>query len=161
MIVVSDTSPIANLLAIGKLDLLREVYQRVLVPEKVRAELLEWKVLGADITTFEQAGWIEARVATNRSLVEKLSNELDAGEAEALALALELEADYLLIDERRGWRLAKSMGLNAIGLLGVLLNAKRLGVLPEVMPVVEELRTVAGFWIGQDVVDRIRQIAGE
>lgn len=53
------------------------------------------------------------------------------------------------------------MGLNAIGLLGVLLDAKRLGALSEVMPIVDELRTIAGFWVTQDVVDRIRQIAGE
>ena len=57
--------------------------------------------------------------------------------------------------------MARSMGLNTIGLLGVLLNAKKLGVLPEIMPVVEELRSVAGFWIGRDVVDRMRQLADE
>lgn len=86
---------------------------------------------------------------------------MDEGEAEAIALAHELKADYLLIDERRGWKLAKSMGVQAIGLIGVLLNAKSLGVFPEVMPVIDALRNVAGFWISQDFYDDIRLIAKE
>ena len=161
MIVVSDTSPITNLIKIGRLGLLQEVFQRVIIPEKVREELQAWKMLGADITAFENADWIETRTATDGHLVQSLLTSLDEGEAEAIALAHELKADYLLIDERRGWRLAKSMGVQAIGLIGVLLNAKSLGVLPEVMPIIDDLRNVAGFWISHDFYDYIRLIAKE
>ena len=161
MIVVSDTSPITNLIKIGRLNLLREVFQKVIIPEKVREELRTWKTLGADITAFEDADWIEIRTPTDLHLVQGLLTTLDEGEAEAIALAHELKADYLLIDERRGWKLAKSMGVQAIGLMGVLLNAKSLGVLPEVMPVIDDLRNVASFWISQDFYDAIRLIAKE
>ena len=161
MIVVSDTSPITNLLKIGRLSLLKDVFHKVIIPGKVREELLEWEKLGADISAYENADWIETHRPTDRLLVKGFLKDLDEGEAEAIALAHELKADYLLIDERRGWKLAKSLGIHAIGLIGVLLNAKSLGILTKVMPVVDELRSVAGFWISQDLYGQIRLIAKE
>ncbi len=161
MLVVSDTSPLTNLLKIGRLSLLRDVFQQVIIPAKVDEEIRAWKKIGADITAFEDADWIEVHTPSDPLLVERLLKDLDEGEAEAIALAHELKADYLLIDERRGWKLARSMGIDAIGLIGVLLRAKSLGMLPQVMPVVDLLRNVAGFWISQDFYDDIRLIAKE
>ena len=69
MIVVSDTSPITNLIKIGRLNLLREVFQKVIIPEKVQEELRAWKTLGADITAFENADWIETRTPADLHLV--------------------------------------------------------------------------------------------
>ncbi len=161
MIVVSDTSPITNLIKIGRLNLLKEVFQQVIIPDKVRDELLEWKKIGADITAFESAPWIETQTPADLSLVKGMLMYLDEGEAQAIVLAHELKADYLLIDERRGWKQANDMGIRAIGLVGVLLQAKSLRIIPAVMPIVDDLRNIAGFWLSQDLYDRIKQITKE
>jgi len=161
MIVISDTSPITNLMKIGRLNILKEVFQKVIVPEKVHEELLDWKKLGADITEYENADWVEVARPKDIRLVRELLINLDKGEAEAIVLANEMGADYLLIDERRGWKMAKELGINAIGIIGVLLDAKKLGVLQKIMPVIDELRSVAGFWISAGFYAQIKAIVKE
>jgi uncharacterized protein len=161
MVVVSDTSPITNLLKIGQLNLLKDVFQKVIVPEKVHDELLEWKKLGADISEYENADWFEVVTPADYSLVRQLQIQLDSGESEAIALASELKSDYLLIDERRGWNIAKSMGINAIGIVGVLLHAKKTGLVNNVMPIIDDLRTKAGFWLTDSFYSQIKSIVKE
>lgn len=102
MIIVSDTSPINNLAAINQLHLLHQLYGTVLIPKAVYRELTvpNFPVAGATkVQTFE---WLQTLTVSNRTLFEALSNELDIGEAEAIALAVEIQADQVLIDERRG-----------------------------------------------------------
>lgn len=98
--IISDTSPINNLAAINHLYLLRQLYGTVIIPEAVYRELTDpdFPVAGAtEVQTFD---WIQTRTVSDRTLVEALSNELDIGEAEAIALAVEIQADQVLIDER-------------------------------------------------------------
>lgn len=104
MIIVSDTSPINNLAAIGQLALLRQLYGTVIIPEAVFRELTEPEFPVAGATEVQTFDWIQTRQVNSRAVVEALRNELDIGEAEAIALALELEADQILIDESRGER---------------------------------------------------------
>ena len=111
MIVVSDTSPINNLAAINQLGLLQQLYGTVIIPESVYQELTDpdFPVAGAtEVQTFD---WIQTRSVTNRTLVEALGNELDVGEAEAIALAIEIVAEQVLIDERRGRIVADRLNL--------------------------------------------------
>ncbi|NEP44212.1 MAG: DUF3368 domain-containing protein, partial [Okeania sp. SIO2H7] len=110
MIVVSDTSPITNLAAVGLLELLHALYDRVIIPQAVYDEMasLGYQVPGTvEVQTF---GWIESRAVSDRQRVEELQVDLDLGEAEAIILALELDAGLLLLDERRGRRVASDMG---------------------------------------------------
>jgi uncharacterized protein len=89
------------------------------------------------------------------SRVAQLRAELDLGEAEAIALALEKRADLVLVDERLGRRAARALGLRVTGLLGVLAEAKRAGLIERVKPVIEDLQERAGFWISAELVSQV------
>ena len=86
---------------------------------------------------------------------------MDAGEAEAIALALEIKADYLIIDELKGRHKAEALGLRIVGLLGLLIQAKHAGYLTAIKPVLIELREKAGFRIHEALCKRVLEIAGE
>jgi uncharacterized protein len=102
MIVVSNTSPIINLATIGRLDILRQLYGSIVIPESVYHEIAVTGSGEAGSWEVQALGWIETKKATNRLHVATLQIELDKGEAESIALALELRADLILLDERRG-----------------------------------------------------------
>jgi len=86
---------------------------------------------------------------------------LDRGEAESIALAAELRADLVLLDERRARRIASRLGLRYVGLVGILIEAKRRSKLPAVKPVLDALITQAGFWVSTDLYARVVEAAGE
>ena len=161
MIVVSNTSPIINLAALGRLDLLQQLYGRVVIPRAVYHEIT---VVGAgqpgamEVQTLE---WIESREVIDRALVTALQAELDEGEAEAIALAIQLKAHLLLLDERRGRAVASRLGLRFIGLLGVLIEAKHKGYISRVKPLLDDLMAKAGFWVSHQLYARVLREVGE
>lgn len=159
MIIVSDTSPISNLLKIGQLDLLREIYQSIIIPTAVFRELQAAQHFDAEY--FRTCDWIEIRAIQDMRLFQSLAAELDAGEAEAIALAKELRADVLLMDEQKGRRKAVSLGLKVTGIAGVLLTAKGVGLLPEIEPVLNDLKQKAGFWLSNELRNYILKLGGE
>ncbi|MGL5078707.1 MAG: DUF3368 domain-containing protein, partial [Waterburya sp.] len=120
MIIVSDTSPINNLAAINQLHLLHQLYEKVLIPEAVYQELTDPNFPVAGATEVQTFDWIQTLAVKDRTLVEALNNELDIGEAEAIALAVEMKADQVLIDERRGRLVANRLKLRHTGVLGIL-----------------------------------------
>lgn len=125
MIVVSDTSALSNLAIVNHLWLLEVIYQNVIIPEVVATELAAAR--NSTISAILKLGWIQTQSLINSQLAEQLQQErgLDAGEANAIALAFELQADDLLIDERLGRQEAIRLGLPIIGILGILLVAKQ------------------------------------
>jgi hypothetical protein len=161
MIIISDTSPIINLAVIGQLNLLPKLYGRVIIPQAVYEEIVIEGAGQAGATEVAQADWIDIKQITNRPLVTSLEGELDRGEAEAVVLAVELKAALLLIDERKGRIVANRLGVNSIGLLGVLIRAKHEGLISAVGLIMDELRSKAGFWIDDDLYNYVLQVAGE
>ncbi len=159
MIVVSDTSPIINLSAVGQLDLLRRLYERVLIGETVAEELKQLGPNQPGVETLE-LDWIEIRGIQDKARLEVELKQLDAGEAETIVLALESQADWTLIDERHGRERAESLGLRVVGLLGVLLDAKKHGLIAEIKPAIQSLQSF-GFFMRQALVAEVLQLAGE
>lgn len=162
MIVVSDTSPISNLLLIDRLPLLPAVFGKVIVPAKVFEELLALEIhFGHDLQEIKTAPWLEIREVSDRAAVLHFQQFLDKGESEAIVLARDLRADFLLIDESEGRKIAQNVGLRIIGLLGVLMQAKRNGIIEAIKPVMDELRSKAGFRIAEPLYQHIIREIGE
>ena len=161
MIVVSDASPIIGLAAVGRLGLLQDLYGRVLMPEAVREEVAAAGPGAPGASAVREAAWIGALAVRDRRLVDALTGEVDRGEAEAVALAVEAGADLLLMDERRGRAVAARLGQRVVGVCGVLVEAKGRGLLPAVRPVLDALAVDAGFRVGSRLRARVLDAAGE
>lgn len=123
---VSNTSPISNLATIGRLNLLNDQFHQVWIPKAVDNELqnVPDAAVRKVIDAARQQGWLKTRAPSDAALVSLLSGELHPGEAEAIALALEMKADHLLIDEREGRVLARQLGLTLTGVLSSLTRKK-------------------------------------
>jgi len=149
MLVVLNTSVLIALHDIGRLELLKALFTRVLVPKTVSDEY------GSPLPE-----WIEVRKVRNEVLLRALTQELHRGEAEAVVLAIETGADLLVMDDKKARRVARNLGLRVIGTVGLLLLAKERGLLDQVRPLLLELIR-KGFWLSQDVVRRALKEAGE
>ncbi|MEQ1746350.1 MAG: DUF3368 domain-containing protein [Saprospiraceae bacterium] len=161
MVVVSDTSPISGLYRIGQLHLLKRLYQRVIIPNAVFEELLQLRDFGYDLTEVLEADWIEIKSPSSAHSVADLQKVLDSGEAEAIALAQEIHADVLLIDEQKGRAVAKREGLRIIGLLGVLTEAKAEAHISLIKPLLDRLIAEANFRVSKSLYDLVLEQAGE
>jgi predicted nucleic acid-binding protein len=163
MPVVSNTSPLLNLAIIAQLSLLPQQFTEVLIPPAVQMELKpETEFPGAlAIREALQSGWLRVVELGNVHLARALAWELDQGEAAAIALALELETEQVLIDEHDGRMKAKAMGLQPVGVLGILLRAKRDGNLASIEAELWKLRQEAGFFIADDLFAEVLTEAGE
>ena len=155
MIVVSNTSPIFYLSTIGQLDLLRQLYDEILIPTAVFNEITNVGNTDISARVVPELSWIKTQSAADLALVRRLSKELDPGEAEAIALAVELKADRLLIDERLGRSAALRLGLKITGVLGILVAAKRNNLIQEVKPVLDILIDQVGFWIDKQLYTEV------
>lgn len=158
MIVISDTSPITNLIQIGKLDILKELFSEIIIPQEVYSELVE---LDFQENILYSVDWIQTKQISDQKLVNNLVRDLDRGEAESIVLAIELRADVLLIDEKKGRKIAKEYGVEITGLLGVLKNAKSKGLIEKLEPVLQELILRTGFRIHPKLYEQILKSVGE
>ncbi len=161
MVIVSNTSPISNLAKVGQLDLIQQLYGVILIPNAVYDELLDERAGETVVTAVQAATWLEIHSVQNQELVDKLRDRINVGEAEAIALAVEVKATRLLIDERLGRQAATEQGLTVTGVLGILLTAKRQGLIGEVRPTMDALITQAGFRISSQLYADILIAASE
>lgn len=164
MIIVSDTSPITNLAAIGQLDLLRQLYGSVIIPEAVYNEMVGVNKIVPGAVEVQTLSWIQTQTVINSLQVTEIqeNNEsIHLGEAEAIILSLEMKADLLLMDERRGRIVATNYGINVIGLLGVLLQAKKQGLIPVIKPLIDQLITQADFRVSPQLYTVVLQASNE
>jgi predicted nucleic acid-binding protein len=158
---VSNTSPISNLAIIGRLDLLKRRYGTVRIPPAVAAELsaLSHPAAKAQITAALSEGWLVVETVPRGP--PRLPFPLDAGETEAINLAVATQADVVLMDEKRGREAARRNGLAVGGLLGELLHARQAGVFPSLRAEINRLRSEAGFFVDAEIERFILSQVGE
>ena len=157
-IVVSNNSPLVGLLGINLLSLLRDLYTEVWIPRKVEKEFLR-KDPVVRREALENAPWIKTVDLTDPRTAA-VHAELDDGEAEALALADEYDARLILLDEKRGRQKAKQIGLTAMGIVGVLQEAKEEGLVDVIKPLLMQLQD-NGIHLSESLVNNALQDAGE
>lgn len=152
MVVISDTSPLTALLLADHAELLRVLFARVVIPPAVQRELL--------CAHTRLPSWIEV-IPPHHIPASITDAGLDAGETEAIALALELHPDTLLMDERLGRRLAMKHGLPVTGLLGMLVLAKKHELVEKIVPVIHQLQTKGNCWFGHALLMDVCSAVGE
>jgi len=158
MIVISDTSVITNLIRLGELDLLHQLFEKIIIPKKVYNELGKLPEQAAYVSQIE---WIEIKGISQTEWYNQLVEILDPGEAESIVLALELEAELLIIDEKRGRKIAAEHGITITGLIGILIEAKELDFIQRVKPYLDQLIYEIGFRVSpklyQDVLKKVNE----
>jgi uncharacterized protein len=158
MLVVSDTSAISNLIQVELLDILHQLFGQIIISSAVYEELSE---IDSQKLYIDNLSWIHIETVKNQDFVHELENDLDKGESESIALAIELNANFLIIDELKGRKIAENLGIKIVGLLGSLLKAKEKGYLQTIAPILEKLSTQAGFHINPQLKAHILKLANE
>jgi predicted nucleic acid-binding protein len=163
MLAVSNTSPISNLISIGRLDLLPAQFDSVQITRAVANELSAHP--SPDVKSLIQSaqsnGWLQICTVVESSTLKMLRSQIHLGEAEAIALALECRANLVLVDEKEGRRIALQSGLSVTGVLGILLAAKERGQIERIRPELEKLRDHAGFFVAPKLAAKVLAAAGE
>jgi len=160
MIVVSDTSCISNLLFINELDLLQKIYSKIFIPLAVYNEILALEKSGKDLNYLKSREWILVEKDFTRNISLLPPKNIDAGEAEAIDLAIYLKADRLLIDERKGSIFAKELGITTIGLLGILKIAKENHFISSVKKLLDQLID-NNFWLSNELYNIVLNSVNE
>lgn len=161
MVVVADASPLTALLHLNKLQLLVDLYQSVYIPTSVANEMEELVSFGYDISFLNDHFHYIIRTATNVELIKELSTVLDPDEAEAIALAKEVKADLLLIDEKLGKEIAEKENIKCKGVIGLLIDAKAAGLIPQLKPLLDDLMNNLKFRISKTIYILALAKAGE
>jgi uncharacterized protein len=160
VIVVCDSTILIGFAKIGRLDLLREVFSKISVPGEVFREVAEKGAGKPGSESIKDTHWIEIIPIKDKTQVDLLMISLDKGEAEVLALAKQLGADLILVDEEKARKSAVIAGYAVMGLLGVFTLAKKFGLIDQIRPLINELKRNK-FRVSDRVVSETLKRAGE
>ncbi len=154
-----DTSPLLYFYRIDQLTLLHRLFDRVLVPEAVVTELAKGKAQGVRVPNLTDYSWIEIRQIERRSVSERVDS-LGAGEREVILLALDGQADWVILDDLDARHQAEICGLQVIGTVGLLASARQKNMIESVAPILNALE-VAGMWLSEDLKRRVLESVDE
>jgi predicted nucleic acid-binding protein len=158
-VVVVNTTPIIALALISRLDLLQHLYGEVVMPPAVQDEVFAAGSTGIGDAEVREATWLQAISLQDPRRADLLA-DLDRGEAEVIALAQELDAGLVIIDERLARRHAERLGLTLTGTLGVLIRAKEQGLVSTVAPLIDQLQN-GGIRLSDGVISEALRLANE
>jgi len=148
-VIISDTSCLITLSRIYRIEILKQLYSEVQITSEVEKEF------GGELPD-----WVVIRDPNNEDIIKFLKLNLDDGEATSIALAYENKNSILIIDERKGRKMAISLGLHVIGLLGIILRAKNENYIHSVAEILEEIEK-AGFRVSKSLKDTLLKKANE
>jgi uncharacterized protein len=157
--VISDTSPLQYLHQIGLLQILPALVERVVVPPAVDQELSVGRALGVDLPALSNLGWVEIRGPSSRPTLP-FAHDLGPGEMETLMLALESRSSTALLDDALARRVAEILQIRFTGTLGLLLDAKRAGLVSALEPLLAKLQSL-GFRLAPHTRLTVLKLAGE
>ena len=160
MIVVSNSTPLIALSKISNLPLIQDLFGFIIIPQAVYQEVVTQAPTRPGAIEVRQASWIKTQVPKDQTKINYLLADLDRGEAEALVLAEELSANWILLDEAKARLVAEFLGLNYIGTVGLLLVAKRMGYIPAIRPLLDGL-IANRFFLSQKIYQSLLIEAGE
>lgn len=148
-VVISDASCLIILSKIGQLDLLQKEFGEVIVPKAVAQEYGE-----------TLPNWIIERSPAQDSLVFLLEETIDTGEANAIALAVEIGNCYLILDDQKARKMAASMKIDFTGTLGIIISAKLRGIIPAVKPIFDKI-LLTDFRVSSKLIEETLRELGE
>ena len=158
--IVSNTGPLIGLAIIGHLDILDKIFDKVLVPEAVNHEMLEGGSTNRGVASYRNSPWIQVR-QLSLPLDPLLGNVLDSGEASVIQLGRESGADFVLIDERKGRKIARNIyHMSVIGTARILVEAKRRGFIGSVREAIIGMRS-GGYRIQDNILEFALRMASE
>lgn len=148
-IVISDASCLIALNSIDLLGVLKDLFNEVFITNEVKNEFGE-----------SLPNWIKVVKVKNLQKKKELEEVLDRGEASSIALSLEIEDAILIIDERKGRKIANSLNIKIIGTIGVLILAYKKGLIKDLISVIHKLVN-SGFRLSDDILNRIIEQFGK
>ena len=157
---VSNTSPLIFLSKLDRLNILQTLVPKLTIPEYVYTEITRKDDLPANVIKKACEDWIQVQDVVDSEKVRIAMADIHRGEAEAIVLAQELKADFLLIDDQDARRFALRCGMKIIGTVGILLVAKKKSLILNIKPELEKLIS-HNFRINQKFLSRILYEAGE
>lgn len=157
--VVADASPLIILFKSGLAGLLPQLFSEIIVPPPVRREVMAGPPGDPSVAGLDNASWATTR--QDLPIPQQIAAwDLGDGESSVLAHALQLQDARVLLDDRSGRNCAKTLNIRCLGTLGLILLAKRRGLIGAVAPAIEQI-SAAGCWLGADVIQTILTEAGE
>ncbi|HEY9744346.1 MAG TPA: DUF3368 domain-containing protein [Coleofasciculaceae cyanobacterium] len=160
MTVVCNATPLINFAVINRLDVLQAIFGQILIPQAVYDETTGLGFPGSQaVLQAIASGWLQVRPVS--TMASAIPPELDDGEREAIALALETGEQRILLDEREARQIAQSLGLQVIGTLGILLLAKNQQIIPQVQPLLDAMIDSAQYWVSAALYQQVLRQAGE
>lgn len=160
-IVISNSSPIINLAIIGRLDLIKKFWGRIYVPEAVWEEVVIDGAGRDEVEEIIAADWITVEKIKNQNLSLVLQQKLDKGEAEAITLYIEKQADIILLDERDAREMADMYKMTKTGVLGILTLAKLRNEIPNLKQEIKNLKEKANFRLKESLIKSALRKTGE
>jgi predicted nucleic acid-binding protein len=158
--VVCNATPLINFAVINRLDVLQATFGQIVIPQAVYDETTASGFPGSQpVLQAIATGWLQVRTVS--ALPANIPPELDDGEREAIALALEIGERRILIDEREARQVSQSFGLQVIGTLGILLLAKNNQIVPQIQPLLDAMINSAQYWVSTTLYQQVLRQAGE
>jgi uncharacterized protein len=159
--IICNATPLINFAAINRLDILQTTLDLIIIPQAVYNETTVIDFPGSEpiLKAVTTSGWLQVWKVS--AVGNNIAPELDDGEREAIALALETKAEKILLDEQEARQVARKLGLQVMGTLGILLLAKQKRIVPQVQPLLDAMIDVAQYWVKDTLYQEVLREAGE